>query len=146
MNQQYIQQLSDQDLKKEIIRFLSTAKELPDETLNKLIPLLKTRVKILKDFEKLTGFFSTAPDIKSRNEKEKTVIKELIKSLKELNTWNKDTILLVLKSILTSQEIKMPVLYYICTGEEKGLPLPESLEIIGKEEILSRLEKLQSSI
>ena len=40
----------------------------------------------------------------------------------------------------------MPILYYICTGEERGLPLPDSLEILGKEEILSRLKKLESSL
>jgi len=36
----------------------------------------------------------------------------------------------------------MPVLYTIITGQERGLPLPESLEILGKEEVLSRLQKI----
>jgi glutamyl-tRNA synthetase len=146
MNQQYIQAMSESDLKKEILHFSPIAQKLPDETLDKLIPLVRTRMKTLKDFEKLSGFFFTAPGIKPRTEKEKTIIKELSKSLKELNTWSKDTIFSALKSILTSQEIKMPILYYIFTGEERGLPLPDSLEILGKEKILSRLEKLQSSL
>jgi glutamyl-tRNA synthetase len=145
-NQQHIQQLSESDLKKEILRFAPMAQKLPTKTLDKLIPLLKTRMKTLKDFEKLTGFLLFAPDIKLKNEKEKTIVKELSKSLKELNTWNKNEIFSIFKSIITSQQIKMPILYYICTGEERGLPLPDSLEILGKEEILSRLEKLQSSI
>ena len=146
MNQQYIQQMSESDLKKEILRLNPIAQKLPNKTLDKLIPLVRTRMNTLKDFEKLTGFFFTDPEIKPRNEKEKTIIKELNKSLKELNTWNKDAIFSVFKSILTSQEIKMPILYYVCTGGEKGLPLPDSLEILGKEKILSRLEKLQSSL
>jgi hypothetical protein len=36
-------------------------------------------------------------------------------------------------------KIKMPLFYKIFTGKEKGLPLPETLEILGKEKTLARL-------
>ncbi len=144
MNQQYIQMLSASGLKKEIIGFYPKAKELPEDTLDKLIPLLKTRLSTLKDFIKLTEYFFSAPDVKIRNDKEKIVAKELLEALKQTTLWNRDAIFTAFKSILSSQDIRMPMLYYICTGQEKGLPLPESLEILGKEETLKRLGKIQS--
>ncbi len=144
MNQQYIQMLPDSDLKKEIIRFYPKSGELPDDAFDKLIPLLKTRMSTLKDFIKLTEYFFQAPDIKIRNDKEKMVTEQLFQLLRETTPWNKDTIFASFKSILNSQNIRMPMLYYICTGLEKGLPLPESLEILGREKTLKHLEKIQS--
>lgn len=144
MNQQYIQMLPNSGLKKEIIKFYPKAEELPQGIFDRLIPLLKTRLSTLKDFIKLTGFFFSAPVIKIRNDKEKIVAQQLLQLLKETTDWNKDTIFTAFKSILSSQDIRMPILYYICTGQEKGLPLPESLEILGKEETMKRLEKIQS--
>lgn len=142
MNQQYIQALSNPELKKEIIRFYPKAGELPQDTFDKLIPLIKTRMSTLKDFIKLTEFFFSAPDIKIRNDKEKIVAKQLLRALKETTAWNKDAIFAAFKSVLSSQDIRMPILYYICTGQEKGLPLPESLEILGKDKTLKYLEKI----
>jgi glutamyl-tRNA synthetase len=144
MNQQYIQMLPNPSLKKEITKFYPKAGELPQDVFDKLIPLLKTRLSTLKDFINLTGYFFSAPDVKVRNDKEKIVAKELFQLLKEITSWNKDAIFAAFKSIMNSQDIRMPILYYICTGQEKGLPLPESLEILGKEETLKRLEKIQS--
>jgi glutamyl-tRNA synthetase len=144
MNQQHIQREEGSDLKEDIIKFYPKAKELPDEVFKRLIPLIKTRMTTLKDFINLTEFFFSPPDIKIRNDKEKIVAKELFLALKEITSWNKEAIFAAFKSILSSQDIRMPILYYICTGLEKGLPLPESLEILGKEETVKRLGKIQS--
>lgn len=144
MNQQYIQMLENSRLKKEIIRFYPKAAELPAVTFDKLIPLLKTRLSTLKDFIELTGYFFSAPDVRIRNEKEKIVAQQLLGLLKQTTEWNRDTIFSAFKSVLNLQDIRMPILYYICTGREKGLPLPESLEILGKEKTLEHLEKIQS--
>lgn len=144
INQQYIQILPNSELKKEIIRFYPKAGNLPDKVFDRLIPLLKTRLTKIKDFINLTGYFFQTPEIKIRNDKEKTIARQLFLALKEITNWNKDTIFAAFKSILISQDIRMPVLYYLCTGLEKGLPLPESIEILGKKEILTRLEKIQT--
>ncbi len=146
MNQQYIQNLSDSNLLKEIIKFYPQAENLSSDILNKLIPLLKTRMSTLKDFCRLTDFFFSAPMITIKEEKEKLVVKNLYTHLMEIKTWNKDSILKALKSIMQSHDIRMPMLYYICTGHEKGLPLPESLELLGKVKTIKRLNKFQTTI
>lgn len=143
MNQQYIQKLSDSELKSEVVSFSPEARRLPENILDKLMPLLKSRMNTLKDFETLTDFFINEPEIFLRNEREKLIAEKLSDLFGEVKDWNKDNIFGVFKAIMKADEIKMPVLYYICTGKERGLPLPESLEILGKEETLKRLEKFR---
>ncbi len=146
MNQQYIQKKSDSQLKKLVIDFCPKAGGLAMEVIDKLIPLVKTRMTTLKDFEKLSDYFFAPPDVKIRNDKEKLLVKDLYMLFNETHTWSKDIIFGIFKSILNSHEIKMPVVYCILTGREKGLPLPESLEILGKKEVQKRLEKILSTI
>lgn len=146
MNQQYIQSQTDSELKNLIKKFFPVSDTLSGNTFDSLIPLVKTRMETLKDFENLTTIFFKEPLITPRNDKEKTILSKLLKLLKEIEKWNKNNIFSALKSILISEYIKMPVLYYICTGKEKGLPLPETLEILGKKETLSRLEKIKLNI
>ncbi len=142
MNQQYIQIKSDKELKVLIKNFYPKAQELAGEILDKLMPLVKTRMATLKDFIELTGYFFAPPEITFRNEKENHAANELYSSFNKINVWDKDAIFAVFKLVMKKYEIRMPVLYYICTGSEKGLPLPESLEILGKKETIDRLGKL----
>lgn len=140
MNQQYIQSMQDEDLIQRLKKFLSKS-NISDTLLRKLLPLTKTRMETLRDFEKLTSHFFVEPDIKARSDKEKVIAEDLKNSLANVDLWTAENILLALKDILKKYQIRMSVLYYVFTGEEKGLPLPESLEILGKEKTLFRLER-----
>ena len=57
----------------------------------------------------------------------------------KIDNWKKDTIFTVLKEAMEHFSIRMPVFYSIFTGKDKGLPLPETLEILGKEKTIQRL-------
>lgn len=103
-----------------------------------LVALAQTRMNTLKDFESLTGFFTEKPKIKL-NDKEKVVAKVLHYELGKLEKWKEEDILFALKNVMDKEEVKMKVFYKIFTGSEFGLPLPQSLEILGKEETLARL-------
>jgi glutamyl-tRNA synthetase len=132
MNQQYIQNKTDEELKKLIIDFYPKAKELSEKTLNDLMPLVKSRMEKLKDFEQLTDFFFTPPE-SLVDEKEKDLAKALSESLSVISSWNHDMIFEAMKKILQDKGIRMPALYKVLTGKERGLPLPQVLEILGKE-------------
>jgi glutamyl-tRNA synthetase len=145
MNQQYIQNLSDEDLLKKLKVFYINDKEMSD-VLNELesngkigvlIGLVKTRMKTLKDFKELLS----APSFISRNDEEKKIAAFLLEKFEAIQTWDTDSILETLKSSLSEFSIRMPVLYYIFTGKEKGLPLPESLGIQGKEKVVEHLRQ-----
>ncbi len=45
-----------------------------------------------------------------------------------------------MKEVLQTQKIKGNILYKIITGFETGLPLPESLEILGRQKTLERIK------
>jgi glutamyl-tRNA synthetase len=136
VNQQYIQQKSDEELTKLLTEFFPKAKELSEEVLLALIPLVKTRMETLKDFESLTEvFFGNVSNVEDE---------ELAKDLKDafttLSDWNHDMIFQAMKKIMDERSIRMPVLYKVFTGKERGLPLPQVLEILGKDKTLALLE------
>lgn len=142
MNQQYIQNMPDEELVGKIIAFYQ-GKDLDKTMVMKLLPLLKTRMNTLKDFEVLTNFFFAASDITPRNDVEKEVAIDLHETLSTVPTWTEQDIFLAFKAVLEKHSIKMPILYYLLTGSERGLPLPQAIEILGKEETLQRLDSIK---
>jgi glutamyl-tRNA synthetase len=139
LNQQYIQNKSDEELNKLITDFYPKAKELDASTLDALLPLVKTRMETLKEFELLTKVFF-AEKGNSETGEEKDVAKELAHAFSSLSDWNHAMIFAEMKKIMEDKKIRMPVLYKILTGEERGLPLPQVLEILGKERSLALLD------
>ncbi len=162
INQHYIQNLKADELTKRLKEFYpptpvilirQPAEKDPkiirltpqnEELLLQLLPLIKDRMQTLKDFESLAGHFFNEQVINPRNDNEKEIVKDLKHSLNETIEWQKDEVLVKLKNILQKHSIRMPVLYYLLTGKEKGLPLPESLEILGKEKTIKRLADIES--
>ncbi len=142
MNQQYIQNKSDEDLKKLIIDFSPDAKNIPDQTLSKLMPLLKSRMETLVDFAKLTGIFFDKFGEQSFNQEEKDIASSLVNDLSKIKDWKNDTIFNIIKASMVLNKLKMPVFYKIFTGETRGLPLPETLEILGQEKSIKRLKEV----
>jgi len=140
MNQQYIQKMPDEQLEKRLKNFSKVAEKMNPELLGKLLPLLKSRMEVLKDFDEQVKFFIEDQDVTPRSEDEKKVREQLSIQLAKLSEWKKDKIMEVFKEVLLENNIRMPVLYFLLTGKEKGLPLPESIEIMGKESTLQRLQ------
>lgn len=143
MNGVYIREKSDEELIKILKEFYKDDKDvlkvLSDSFIAKgqLIGLVKTRMSMLTDFKDL--MFDEKREI--RSEKEAEIISELSREFKQIpeENWNKDEIFKIFKKIMTEHAIKMNMLYYIFTGKEKGLPLPETLEVLGKEKAMDRL-------
>jgi glutamyl-tRNA synthetase len=112
-----------------------------DDFVKRLVKLAQTRIKTLNDFEKLAMHFFEEPKIRL-DQKEQMIAKQLVEQLSTIQQFNNSTILEKLKYVMSRNNVRMSVLYKILTGEESGLPLPESLEILGKEKTLKRLERL----
>ena len=144
VNQQYIQnEKSDEELEKIILDFSSRAKELPEKTLHSLIPLVKSRMNTLKEFDSLTEVFFNPPLPSSITDKEKTVAKKLHEALEELTQWEHESIFMAIKLLLVEYKVKMSFFYLLLTGKERGLPLPETMEILGKEKVITRLKQIE---
>ncbi len=69
------------------------------------------------------------------------VAKTLLENFSSVKNWNKEEILNSMKETLNKHKVKGSLLYKIVTGFDSGLPLPESLEILGKEKTLERIRK-----
>lgn len=141
MNQQYIQNMDDAEFLGKIKAFYPD-RQFDESLLKQLLPLVKTRMETLKDFGTLTQFLFSAPSITLRNEKEKEIILDLISVLTDVTEWSDQGIFVGLKTVLDKHQARMPVLYYLFTGQEKGLPLPQALAILGKDVVLKRLQAL----
>jgi len=138
MNGLYIRNLTDSELLKRLKEYTPKLKEADSGLLEKIIPLAKTRIKTLAEFSGLTAFLFKLPEI-TLSQKEKEVAQYLLNKLSQVEKWEKDEILNVLKETLKKENVRMPVIYKILTGKEKGLPLPEVLEITGKDRVLKQL-------
>lgn len=143
MNGQYIRAMSGKELLKRLSDFYPHIEnDFTLDRLTKILPLAQERMEKLSDFDLLTSYFKTAPDVSPRSETEKKVVTDLKEGFAKIEDWSPESILEVMKNVMKENSVRMPVLYYLLTGEEKGLPLPQSLVILGRQEVLKRLENL----
>ncbi len=142
MNGEYIRQTQNSKLKTQIADFYKNDKEVTgfieenSKTLDLILDLAKTRMKTLKDFKDLV--ISKIPEL---SDEEKNIAKILSDKFSAITNWKKETILAAMRATIKENKIKGSLLYKIITGYESGLPLPDSLEILGKEKTLERIKK-----
>lgn len=140
MNGEYLRMKSDSDLSTLICDFYPD-KKIDVALLQKIIPLIRDRMKVLGEFDSLAGFFFSRP-----TEFERPLNLKVLKLLKELieKTENKHDMLeaavrtLAQEHGLKAKDVFMDLRIAV-TGKTVGPPLLESLEILGKEETLNRL-------
>jgi glutamyl/glutaminyl-tRNA synthetase len=94
-------------------------------------------MKTLKDFKNLV-----IPKDLQLTSSEKNIAKALSEKFSKIKNWNKEAILAAMRETLNTHKAKGSVLYKIVTGFESGLPLPETLEILGKEKTLDRIKSV----
>lgn len=141
MNGEYIRQMSVEELRKKLEIFYKKDSAVLDVLESgdgmQLLSLAQTRMKTLKDFKDLVILGKA-----ELTNEEKEVAKVLLSKFENLSNWSKDTILDVIREVLKEQKVKGSLLYTIITGRPSGLPLPESLELWGKEKTLARIQSV----
>lgn len=146
MNGIYIREIGDEELAKELKKYCkdfvpeNRLKEFDDVTFLKIVSLAKSRIETLKQFYPLVMHFLPGSEFTVTKETQE-IARSLQTEFEGISEWNTETILEALRKVLKDHSIRMPVLYKIITGQERGLPLPESLAILSKQETLSRLKK-----
>jgi len=143
MNGTYIRKSKIQDLKSKILEFYKD-KKLDETLVEKTIPLIQERIKKLSDYLPMCEFFFKAPekyevDLTSK----KDFFKRVFETLNNLNEWQAVKIGEVLANLAKKLEIKNSQFFadirIIITGKKISPPLNESMEILGKNECLTRL-------
>lgn len=140
MNGEYIRKMSDKELMKELYAFdESIPKE--DKKMLKILPLVKERMKTLSEFNSLAGFFFERPESFEHPKSDELV--KLLQSVLSNCDWNHDAMEKAVREAAEKQNLKARDIFMelrvAVTGKTVGPPLLESLEVLGKEETLSRL-------
>lgn len=141
LNGAYIMDLSGQDLEKRSLEFDPAIGELVSDydTRVKFAEIAKTRMKTLKDFKILIEPFYKKKEIALTQEQE-GLRDELKKVLSEIGEWTEVGIKeKILDTFIFSKRYKFPDLYQVLIGDKQGLPIAETLAILGKEKSLSLL-------
>lgn len=136
-NGHYLRQKTDNELLQLIKPKLEY--ETTDEKLVEIIPLVKERAATLSDMAEMIKFFFTKPDLQTvdPNHVQATV------TVLERAPWTKDDINTQLQKMVLDKGWKMGDFFMtlrlaIC-GSRVTPPLTESMLILGKQEVLSRL-------
>jgi len=150
MNNHYVQTLDDDDLAARCLHFLSVAGLSPDPALlRRAMPLVRERMKRLTDAAPMLRFLFTddvVPDEQARKILEGAPAGFLGKAadaLESLETWDAESIKATLDAAaagagLSRREAFQPV-RAAATGSNVSPPLPESLDLLGRERTIARL-------
>ena len=155
-NHQYLQKQSEESLATEFRKVLiekgtSTSLSVTEDKLLKIVNLIKERANFVSDFWELSNYFFVAPitydEKASKNWKEETpnLMKQLIEVLNSIENFTSINIETIVKDWMTKNEIGMGKIMQpfrlSLVGELKGVHLFDIVELIGKEETISRIEK-----
>jgi glutamyl-tRNA synthetase len=151
-NHQYLIKQEDATLAKAFTPILESKGFTIDENvLIKVVSLIKERAHFVSEFWDLTDFFFVAPtdyDAKaSKNWKEETpaLMQELISVLQEITDFTSTNIETIVKDWMTKNEIGMGKVMQpfrlSLVGALKGPHLFDIVEVVGKEETISRIHK-----
>ncbi len=151
-NHQYLQKQSDESLAKSFAPFLAEKGIVVDnDTLIKIVSLIKERANFVSEFWELSDYFFVAPttydEKASKNWKEETpdLMKQLIEVLKNITDFTSQNVETIVKDWMTKNEIGMGKVMQpfrlSLVGALKGPHLFDIAELIGKPETIARLEK-----
>lgn len=154
-NGEYIHKMSDDDFKASIGKFIKS--QIP-ENINKekMLALLKTRISKLSEIDEKMAFFLSIPDydkelfLNKKNkisdfELVKAVLVEVLETLKSIDSFDNDTLFSSLMPVAENLAIKTGALMWCVRIAVSGMSATpggatEIMEVIGKEESISRIE------
>ncbi len=151
-NHQYLIKQNDADLAKSFSPILvEKGVDISKYDVTRIVSLIKERAHFVSEFWDLTDFFFQAPtsydEKASKNWKEETpaLMQELISTLEYIDGFDSANIEAIVKDWLTKNEIGMGKVMQpfrlSLVGALKGPHLFDIVEIIGKEETISRIQK-----
>ncbi len=154
-NGEYIHKLSDEAFNEMILPFIKL--EIP-ESVNKekMLSLLKTRISKLSEINDKMSFFLTLPEYEkelflnkknkiSEFETPKTVLREALSILENVESYDNDTLFASLSPLSENLGLKTGAVMWCIRIAVSGLMATpggatEIMEVIGKEETLSRIK------
>ncbi len=146
MNGEYIRKLDVKSLQSEVVEFIGH--DYSEDIVEKSIPFVRERIKKLSDYLPLTEFFFRRPkDYEIELADKKELFGKMHTALETADTWKADVIGERLMDVSKVAGIKTGEFFMLLrvaiTGKKISPPLNESMEILGKEEVLARLANVR---
>ncbi len=149
-NSQWIKKLSDKELLSRMKPFLKI--NISDQTLLRLLPAIKNRIQRLTQLPEMLNFISISTGANKNlfNSQAKVWLSEIAKVLKLINNWQAQEIYMTLKKLIeqkgyTKKEFYVN-LYLAIEGKENGLPVFDCMEVLGKTEVLRRINQVKLAL
>jgi glutamyl-tRNA synthetase len=160
LSQHYIKALPGERLMAHLQRFLDAAAGravIPDDGLLRLVDLLRERSKTLVELAELARFYlveAVDPDAKARAKFLKPEIAaplgELRAALSALPRWDKDALEPAFQAVIAAHGLQLGALAQpvrvAVTGGTISPPIFETLEVLGRERSLARLDAALSAL
>jgi len=144
MNGQYIMKMTSDELRDKILAFCKE-KNLNIEILEKSIPLVRERMKTLKDYWEIAAFLYEKPlEYEQSYTDSAPLIDKVIAAVESISEWKAERIGEVMQDLATQEEVPFGkffmMLRIILSGKKITPPLNESMELLGKDECISRFQ------
>lgn len=157
-NHQYLQMKTDDEIL-DHLKNIQSVKEsnLSDETLLKIVEAMKERATFVKDIYNNGKFFFEKPNSydekatkKAWNAETSTVMNDLAETLDSIELFERDFLKQLIHDFAEGKglgmgKVMMP-LRLALVGELKGPDVPDILEILGKQESVSRIKNAVNNI
>jgi glutamyl-tRNA synthetase len=155
-NHQYLQKQTDESLAEAFKKILEEKEISTSLNITRIVASIKERANFVTEFWDLADYFFVAPtsydEKAAKNWKEETpeLMKQVIGQLQNIADFNSLNIEALLKEWMTTNEIGMgkimQPLRLSLVGALKGPHLFDIIELIGKKETTSRIEKAIASL
>lgn len=154
-NKLHIKALSDEELAQRFVPYYEKAGIEPDlAKLTKIAPIVKERITTLDDVVDMTRFFfkeeveyftERFPMQKCTLDETLDIAAKITEKLEGIDTWDAEHLDPVMRALMEAVE-KSPRQFFgflreVISGQRISPPLFESMEILGKEVVLERLQK-----
>lgn len=155
-NQQYLQSTSGEELAKMARPYLAEkGYELSTEKLERVCELMRDRIQLISELPEAGVFFFTdgyPMDEKMWRKKwvegSEEMMEEIAKEMRTLEEWKSEEIKKKVVEYMDRQGLKfgevLPLLRLTLTGTMKGPDIFSTAEILGQEEVQSRIDKILS--
>ncbi len=155
MNAYYIRQLDGDDLAQRLVPFLAEAGvEVTAADLRPIVPLIQERIKSLRDVVELTDFIfqdelAVDPGLlvgkKMTAAESLHALRQVQQTLKGVRTFDPETLEPPLRELTTALNLKAGQLFGILrvavTGKQVAPPLFETMEVLGRDTCLARIDR-----
>ncbi|GAA1194252.1 glutamate--tRNA ligase [Brevibacterium paucivorans] len=166
INADHIRMLDVEDFAQRLVPYLQAAEVLPQEpsdeqlaVLKDAAPLVQTRMNLLSEAPDLLRFLFVSDDnfefyedgLKTLKDTAPQVLDQAIETLEPITDWTTDTLHTALQETLVDKAGIKPRLAFgplrvAVSGRRISPPLFESMEILGKESSMFRLNKLREHL